>query len=430
MFSYFEKGIKDTSPLKLIDLPGLVRVIKNNPHQVQIESIRELKKRGDNYYRRSKETLPNITPNCMVRERSLKDDEFEVNFIGPSGYIYIDIDDLPNAEEYKQVLIKKYGKLAALICISPGGMGITMLFKVTNTITKDNFEQVRATLIKTVLKDEKVCPNSAGIGRAMFISYDPDVFVNYENEITIEECNTEKLENYPNSYSSYNRVHYHLSDKNRNSDTGTINDNNSSFHRYNIYPIDVILSSINTKTNVLVFNPIVDFKAVEFVEPYIHRMITDGNKHRTYYKFIHQWYYVNPNIGLDYLFSYLFFVNNTRAKPRMEMRELVRFFNSVIDKIRTTGEVFPDPFIKRVHFNPAAEISSKEKQFIAAQLNGAYARSITINKIIVAKQELRLQGKKITNRAVARIIRMDEKTVGKYINAAPIDMEYEVSLWN
>ena len=108
----------------------------------------------------------------------------------------------------------------------------------------------------------------------------------------------------------------------------------------------------------------------------------------------------------------------------------MRFFNSVIDKIRTTGEVFPETFIKRVHFNPATEISSKEKHTIAVQLNGIYQRSVTINKIIAAKQELHLQGKKMTNRAVARIIQMDEKTVGKYINAAPIDMDYEVSLWN
>lgn len=112
------------------------------------------------------------------------------------------------------------------------------------------------------------------------------------------------------------------------------------------------------------------------------------------------------------------------------MRELVRFFTLTIERIKSIGEVYAEKNIQRVHFNPAAGITPKEKQVIAAQLNGAYARSLTIQKIITAKQELELQGEKITNRAVVRVIQMDEKTVGKYINASPVDMDYEVSLWN
>jgi 5-bromo-4-chloroindolyl phosphate hydrolysis protein len=114
----------------------------------------------------------------------------------------------------------------------------------------------------------------------------------------------------------------------------------------------------------------------------------------------------------------------------MEMRELVRFFTLTVERIKATGEVFADKKIQRVHFNPEAGITPKEKQVIAAQLNGAYTRSLTIQKIIAAKQELQLQGKKITNRAVARVIQMDEKTVGKYMDATQVDMDYEVSLWN
>lgn len=427
MFNYFQKGIKNTTPLKIIDLPELVNIIRYNPHSGQIEAIRELKKRGDDYYKKLKETLPYITPNCMVKERNLKDEEFDVNFICFSGYIYIDIDKVPNVQEYKQYLIEKYGCHASLICISPGGDGATMLFKVTNTITRDNFEKLRSSLINSLLRDEKVDPNSAGIGRAMFISHDPDVWVNYNNRITIEAGETEMLVNHPNSYSSsYNREHYHFSGDIKSIITGST----SSLTRYKNYNIDEILSTLVTKTYVPVLNPVVDFKEVDFVETYIPRMITDGNKHRTYFKLIHQLYYLNPRIELGYLYSYLFFVNNTRAKPRMGTKELSRFFTSVINTIKSTGEVYAEPFTKRVHFNPAAGISAKEKQVIAAQLNGAYQRSVTIEKIISAKQELELQGKKITNRAVARMIQMDEKTVGKYINTAPVDIDYEVSLWN
>jgi hypothetical protein len=428
MFSYFKDGIKDTSPLKIIDLPELVKIIRNNPHLNEIEVIRELKKCGDNYYKKLKEKLPNITPNCIVKERNLKGDQFDINFISPSGYLYIDIDKVPNVLEYKQYLIKKYETHASMICVSPGGDGITLLFKVTNTITQDNFIDIRYSLINTLLKDEKVDPNSAGIGRAMFISHDPDVWVDYDNSITIQTGDTEKMVNHPNTCSSsYNIVDYHLF--NKNTGTGSTLDS-SSFIKYKIHSIDVVLLTVKTKTYVPVLNPVVDFRPLEYVSTYIPRIITDGNKHRTYYKLLHQLYYLNPDIEMDYLFSFLFFINNTRSKPKMDMRELVRFFTLTVERIKSTGEVYVDKNIQRVHFNPSAGIMPKEKQVIAAQLNGAYARSLTIDKIISAKQELELQGKKITNRAVARIIQMDEKTVGKYINAAPVDMDYEVSLWN
>lgn len=281
MFIYFKDGIKDTSPLKIIDLPKLVKIIRNNPHLNKIEEIRELKKCGDNYYKKLKEKLPNITPNCIVKERNLKGDKFDINFISPSGYLYIDIDRVPNLQEYKQYLIEKYGSLASMICIYPGGDGITLLFKVTNTITQDNFNIIRFSLISTLLKDDTVDPNSAGIGRAMFISHDPYVWVDYYNSITIEVGENEMLETHPNTCSSsYNREDYQL--LNKITGTGSTLDS-SSFNKYKIHSIDVILSTIKTKTNVPVLNPVVDFKPVEYVSTYIPRIITDGNKHRTYY---------------------------------------------------------------------------------------------------------------------------------------------------
>jgi len=40
------------------------------------------------------------------------------------------------------------------------------------------------------------------------------------------------------------------------------------------------------------------------------------------------------------------------------------------------------------------------------------------------------RGKKITNRAIAKMIQMDISTVGKRIKDEPVDMDYEVSLCN
>lgn len=427
MFSYFEKGIKDTTLKRIIDLPELVHIIKTNTRKDDIGVIRRLKKDGDNNYKRIKETLPNITPHCIVKKRCLKDSESESNFLAASGYIYIDIDNVQNPSEFKNDLILRYGDRASLICISAGGNGITMLFRLTNTITQENFNTLRLELIHSLHCNIMVDRNSGGLGRAMFVSYDPEVWYNYDNRITLSLESKEDVVHNPNSYSLYyNREGYYFS----NQDNKTPSQDYQKQSRYKIYTIDVVLSKVVTKTEVQVLNPIVDFKPIDFVETYIPEVIKDGSKHRTFYRLIHQWYYLNPNIELDYLYSYLFFINNTRSKPRMEVRELVRFFTAVVTEIKRSGEVYPAPFIKRIHFNPEAGVPPKEKIRIAAQLNGAYCRYNTINKISQARLELERQGKKVTNRSLAAHANLSVKTVGKYINCIPIDMNYEVSLWN
>ena len=188
MFSYFQKGITDTTPSKIIDLPLLVKIIQNNPERILIEHIRVLKKEGNGEIKELKRKLPNITPNCIVKYRKLEsEEEFNNNFISYSHYIYFDTDDIQNIEEYKEYFIKQYGNLVSLVSKSTSCGGLSILFKLTNTITsKEQFFQVWDSIRTTILKAEKVDLNCKDIGRAMFISYDPDVYFNYGNEITVD----------------------------------------------------------------------------------------------------------------------------------------------------------------------------------------------------------------------------------------------------
>ena len=107
MFSYFDGGIKDTVSLKPLDFPSLIRIIKSNPNADKIEAIRNLRKKGDVSYKKLKKELPNITPNCMVKIRSLKAENFDQNFISSSQYVYFDF-DVPNAEECFDIIICDY----------------------------------------------------------------------------------------------------------------------------------------------------------------------------------------------------------------------------------------------------------------------------------------------------------------------------------
>jgi len=151
VFSYFKEGIKDVNPEKIIDLPTLIKIIKNNPERSLIEWIRTLRKQGIHEYKELKKKLPNITPNCIVGYRNLKDDNFDRNFTAPSGYIYFDTDDIINVDEYKQYFIKKYGHLVSMVSKSSSCSGLSFLFKLTfNITTKEQFFQVWDVIRTTV----------------------------------------------------------------------------------------------------------------------------------------------------------------------------------------------------------------------------------------------------------------------------------------
>jgi len=420
VFSYFKNGITDTNPQKIIDLPALIKTIKNNPERALIEWIRVLRTNGNDEYKELKRGLPNITPNCMVRYRSLQDDDFERNFQSFNQYIFFDIDT--PGDEYKQYFIKKYGHLVSMVSKSSSGGGLSILLKVSNTITKDNFESIWYNIRTTILKDETVDEKCKDIGRAMFISYDPEVYYNYDKEITVEISDTKdivKEENHPISYGGYNnRLVYSFSNKKKEE------------YSYSVLPIDIVLTKLDRRTRVSVDNPIIDFKPVEYAEVYIPKVIKDGTKHTIYTAMIHQLAYLNPSIEKEYIFSFLFYVNNNHAKPRMNMKELVRLFNFVYDTIKSTGITHHTTITKYVHFNPGYKLSGKEKSILSNTINGYFKRYTNINKIIAAKQELNSTGAKVTSKLVSKLTGLSIKTVQTHFKSEPIDMDQVILNFN
>jgi len=412
VFSYFQNGIEDIVPQKNIDFNSLVNVIRTNPCRNKIEKVRQLKRIGDKRFEDIKRSLPNITPHCLLKVREFNSE----NLLSMSGYIYFDLDKFPDAHAAKERFINELSDVASLICVSTGGDGVSILFKSAIPVTDANYLQIREAIQTKYLHKEILDNSVKNIGRAMFISYDPDVFVSYSNEVVVDI--------HPNSCSSlYNISTVHLNKTNKTS----IDDFDPT---YKIYNISTVLNKIQTATYIPVNNPIVDFREEEYVNVYIPKVIHDTKKHKTYYRLIHQLYYLNPNVESNYIFSYLVFVNNTRAKPKMDFKELWRFFNSVWDQIKKTGDVIVAKTIKRVHFNPAANLTAKQKLTIAANINAVYKRHLSIQKINDAKEHLLKLNQRITNSAIAKYAGISTKTVSRYFKMDSVDMVYELSLWN
>ena len=413
MFSLFEKGIKDTKCSKFISFSDLVRIIRNNPNAGKIETIRALRKNGDDYYKALKSELPNITPTCLVKERNLDDANFDNNFVQFSQYLYFDIDRW-NPEEYKSYFIKKFSHSASLICISSSGGGISVLFKVKNIITSYNFNEIWQKVRDTVLSEETIDVRCKNISRAMFISHDPEVFYNYENEIELEIKN-------PDEGSEKKTVKQSKTCKKL---------NNRLISPFSIISIDKVLQKIILRTSVPVINPVVDFKPVEYVEVYIPKHIKDGTKHVIYTSMIHALVHLNPSVESEYIFSYMFYVNSRFAKPRMEKREFIRLFNMVYNGIKDTGKTNVKKTIKFVHFNPGCGLSVKQKIEISNLLNGLKRRNDSIEKINNAKLKLEQTGRKITQKGIAEISKLSPKTIRTHLYSKMTDINEFVDTIN
>jgi hypothetical protein len=414
MFSLFKDGITDTSYSRHIDLPALVKMIRENPLREKIETIRSLRRNNDDYYKKLKSELPNITPVCMVKERNLKND-FDKNFIQFSQFLYFDFDK-SNASEFKEYFINRYGKIVSVVCLSSSGGGISVLVKVKNTITRDNFSEVLKNVKDTFFKDETNDPLCKDIGRVMFISYDPDVFFNYENEVELT-LPFETLQ----------------PDKSKKREPQCINLrdlNNTLEFPGKLIQIEEILRVLVTKTVVAVVNPVVDYKSVEIVKFFIPRIIHDGEKHSTYSRMIQTLIYINPEVDRDVIYSYLWYINNRFARPKMEIREFVRFFNLIYTRAKESGNIFVNKKTVWIHFNQSCGLNINEKKKLASIINGVKSKNESIQSIIEAKISLQRDGIPITCKEIREITGLSIKTVRKYFNSEPEDMENLIEALN
>jgi hypothetical protein len=413
VFSYFEKGITDTRTSKFIGFSELVKLIRQNPNRDKIETIRNLRCIADESYKKLKAELPYITPACMVHERNLDGENLEKNLIQLSQYLYFDIDKW-NSAGYKEYFINKYGKLASMICISTSGGGVSVLFKLKNPVSASNFKKVWQTFKDTILTEEIVDTKCSDIARAMFISQDEEVYVNYENEVEIEIDDSEELTINKREKQGKTRMNF----------------NNTLISPFSVLPIGKVLESLKTRTEVQVINPVVDFRPEEIIEVYIPKVIKDGTKHRVYASMINALVLLNPNIGKEYIFSYLNYINSRFAKPRMEKREFTRYFNMVYYSIKTSGKPYAEKTIKYIHFNPSCQLPQKEKNLIANVINGYKRRNESIQIINQARKILEDSGQKITQKSLAQVSGLSIKTVRKHFLSEQKDMEQLVAAIN
>jgi hypothetical protein len=404
MFSYFKGGIQDKYLNRHIDLPSLVKLIKDNPEKLKIEKVRELRRIGKDYDT-IKKSLPNVTPNCLLKVRKLKDADY--NLIAPSSYIYFDIDDYPNSQKLKDRFIEEYGHIASLICISCSGGGISIFFKVANILKNENdFLIARQHIIDNILLNEKIDTNAGGIARAMFISSDPDLFYNYENEIEIPVELFKKGKNKVDNC--------RLEDKISNGDMIRIHC--APQEPFIPTPIKEVLDQLLLETPVHVENPVVDYNEVNYVEIRFQYLIKDGLKHKTFTNMTHKLLFLNPSADKHLLLSYLYHVNEEyTGNKKMELRELMGLFETIYYGATFLGNSMVKPVRKRIHYNKDCDATFNKRK-VSGKIRGVLKENETKLKIRATIEEMEAKGIPICKSSISKYSGIHRGTIIKHMD--------------
>lgn len=408
-FSFFQNGIKDTTPLKTINIDQLVELIKNNPQKDIISTIHSLRSIGDNHYKTLKERLPNITPNVIVRAKKLSGKYFEENFVSFSNYIYYDIDT--DCENYKDHIIKTYGNQITLVCKSSSGRGISILVKVSSQLTQDNFKTVWSNIRNTIFKDEPIDEQCCNISRSWFIPFDKDLYYNPKNIININV----------NSILSSK-----ITDAKQYIMSPILTNTCIPFCTSEIIDIKKIFQILKFESTIHVNNEVLDFNPVYTCKIYIPKVIPNTKKRKSYRNIIHNLVYLNPTADPKFIYSYLYFINSHFAQPSMPPEKLLEFFRFIYDHIINTETVKPVLKLKRIHFNRSCGLTSDIKNVIANKLNGLYRRKLKIDLILDAKEELQLLGHDVTTKSVSILTGIKLRTVQSYFKENRIDFDLEI----
>jgi len=400
MFSIFRGGIRTNTPSRIIDIHEVSNEIRFNLNNALINEIRLLRANGDLRYKSLKLELDYITPFAVLKKRSLKYEP--ENLIQYSKHLYYDFDINTNVFDYKKYLLDKYKDILTLVATSSSLGGLSILVRVDCDITNGNYSNIYDHVLNEYFHDEKglIDEKCKEVNRAMFLSLDENVHVDFKSKIVIpaEVYNIEE-------YKTQSMYYYN---------TPTLTFSEISFEQ--------TISSLNLKTEYHNKNSIVDVDAIPFASVRFPRIITDGNKRRIFTGILYTLKYLNPNTDATYLYNLLRHINENFAKPKMEIYELKRLFEFIYSNIDDEDIVSFPTKIKKVHFNKRCGLTPKERSDLANSINGLLRKNDSIKRIIAAKGELLAIGEKVSKIKVKNVSKLSYPTVLKYFNSEVYDI--------
>lgn len=164
--SFYPGPITNKVPSEAMSLPQVCDLLVAEKYKLLCSVLRE--SADKKALTAAKKKLDYVTFGATFSQRHLD------GLVQPSGYIIMDFDDLPNAQEIKQVL--STDAFFLLVFISPSGKGIKALLH----IGEQDFKKAFVDISLYCQQQYGLVPDVSGsdITRACFLSYDPHYFYN------------------------------------------------------------------------------------------------------------------------------------------------------------------------------------------------------------------------------------------------------------
>lgn len=379
-----------------ISIDNLVQLISNN-NSKEIYSVRNSTYKSKEY-NKAKSKLDAFMPHGRFNSIS-KDDLDEL-----SGYLYFDIDNL-SGDELSTVKSNLIDFGANIVYLSPGGCGLHFMVKVDG-LTIDNFDSVYKSIFNYFVGNNFSIDKSAlGLARKAFLSFDKDIYFNSKSFASVKEGiiithDQVSLSLSLNILNRSNKSNEKKEDKDRETDT------------LSIIPISNLIKDLKFKTEYEVQNDF-NIEEIEYTRINIPKIIPDGLKHTIYRKIMIQLVYLNPNITVQQVYSYLYWINDTKAVPKMipfQLQKLtINTFNYIND-----NDIKPYMATKKIHISD--KYTSKQKAELGVKINAILRQNESISKINEARELLKNEGKKETRVAVAKITGLSIITVKRNWN--------------
>ena len=405
MFSLYEGNIYNNIPSKTIDFNTLFNIIRTNPYKRDYKVIRTHKK-GDIEYNQGKKELVRCHPNCVLKFNSISGSNFEKNYEIGSGYIYLDIDNLNNPIDFKKEFILKYKEVVSMVCLSSGGIGLSVLVKINHLITsKHEYKCIIDFLKSQYFRDVEFDSGSDKLSQMWFISHDPNVFVNTEVCIDVTE--------------GLNCVNQGIIQR--------VVGNNTLF--YALEKEIMYLSIFDINSNLITRTKYtnkkdIDIETISWTDIKIPRVIKDGNKRRIYTRLIHSLFHLNPEVEPKWVLGYIYNVNRNCADPKMSYKDLLSLFNMQYGYIKSDHYKYQNYRYKTLHISPDAKLTSSQKSIIANKVNGCIRKNKTKSVIAAAIKKLSDKEQDYSVSSISKMTGVSRKTVGLYINDLdPIDID-------
>lgn len=165
------KSVRDKSGTT-IGLTYALNQIKNGDQRAQIERLRELK--GEQYKQAKAQLAVHYFTGQFIGGQGVK------NLKSPSGLMILDFDGYPTPEAMQADRAKlQADKHCLAVWISPSGKGLKMLVRIPETVEDSEYKNY-FNAIEQHFDNPHFDTNTKDIARACFVSYDPDLFINWD----------------------------------------------------------------------------------------------------------------------------------------------------------------------------------------------------------------------------------------------------------